>query len=456
MRPSRRILGAALLALTLLAVTAAAIMTALIVTPPQTVSALGQTVTVGTTSPSLSTEGPGEAVLFGRTLPTSVVFVGPVRPRVVLTDISLDAQVSGLLEPDRRGRAVTELGESLGQGWRRYFAWEIAVVAVVAVLLLGAIAGWRRFGWKKTLATILGGLVVAEVVNLGSIMVTAYTAPDILARVSSVGELVGRDAPRPIPPAEGPSRPTVDAVVMGDSTAAGQGGAPLASPGPTDEACGRSASAFARTLADVNGWEVDNLGCGGATIERGILHRQFAGGGWIPAQLATAKQAVGTQAVFVSVGANDLHWSALVALCAAADTCDDRALTAYFQRSLNAFTEAYYELLRQLASLPGDPVVVMNQYYAPFSPDAVDCLAGTGLTSEKVEVLLDRLAILNEVIANGAETFGYRTASPRFDGHELCTDQPYVQGPDEAAPLHPNARGHLVIALADEIALLEG
>jgi hypothetical protein len=30
-----------------------------------------------------------------------------------------------------------------------------------------------------------------------------------------------------------------------------------------------------------------------------------------------------------------------------------------------------------------------------------------------------------------------------------------VQGPDEEAPLHPNARGQLVIALADERALLE-
>ena len=114
----------------------------------------------------------------------------------------------------------------------------------------------------------------------------------------------------------------------------------------------------------------------------------------------------------------------------------------------------YYELLRQLATLPGDPLVLINRYYVPFDPE-LDCLEGLGLSREKIEVLLDRLATLNQVLANGAETFGYRSVQPDFGGHELCTDQSYVQGPDEPAPLHPNARGHLVIALADERTLLE-
>jgi hypothetical protein len=39
-------------------------------------------------------------------------------------------------------------------------------------------------------------------------------------------------------------------------------------------------------------------------------------------------------------------------LCGVSDRCDDRALTAFFQRSLDAFTQDYYELLRQLGALP--------------------------------------------------------------------------------------------------------
>ena len=70
-------------------------------------------------------------------------------------------------------------------------------------------------------------------------------------------------------------------------------------------------------------------------------------------------------------------------------------------------------------------------------------------------MLLDRLATLNQVLANGALTFGFLTAQPDFTGHELCTDQSYVQGSTDPAPLHPNARGQLAIALADERALLD-
>jgi hypothetical protein len=104
--------------------------------------------------------------------------------------------------------------------------------------------------------------------------------------------------------------------------------------------------------------------------------------------------------------------------------------------------------------MPGEPLILINQYYAPFDP-ALDCLVSIGLTAEKIGVLLDRLDTLNDVIANGARTFGYLTAKPDFTGHELCTNQSYVQGETDPAPLHPNARGQLAIALADERALLD-
>jgi len=41
-------------------------------------------------------------------------------------------------------------------------------------------------------------------------------------------------------------------------------------------------------------------------------------------------------------------------------------------------------------------------------------------------------------------------ADPPFAGHELCTADPYVQGPQDRAPLHPTATGELAIALADQ------
>jgi lysophospholipase L1-like esterase len=437
---------------TFLAVAAASIAFGLQVTPEQPVTALGQTMTVGTASPTLSTAGPGEVVLFGQSLPTRVDFIGPVRPRLVLTDITLDEQVADLFPAG--GPTPGELGDQLAGGWRRYFAWEIAFVTVAAIVLLGAIAGWRRYDGRRTIVVLVGGLIFVQAVNLSAIMVTAFTAPGILGQVRSLSELVGRQERPVVPPAEGPVLGTVQAIVMGDSTAAGLGGPPLPDATPEDEACERSTFAFAATLARVNEWNVENLACSGATIASGILGRQLARGDWIRPQLAVAKRVAAPEVVVVSVGANDMRWSGLVRLCAVSDACDDRAQTAYFQRSLDGFTRDYYDLLRQLSTLPGDPVVLINQYYAPFDPDELECLEEEGFTSEKVEVLLDRLRTLNTVLASGAETFGYLTTQPNFAGHELCTDQSYVQGLEDPAPLHPNARGQLVIALAVERALL--
>ena len=86
---------------------------------------------------------------------------------------------------------------------------------------------------------------------------------------------------------------------------------------------------------------------------------------------------------------------------------------------------------------------------APFGAN-LRCLASYGITATKVKVLASRLAQLNMVLAQGAETFGFGVTEPPFAGHELCTADPYVQGPGDPAPLHPTAAGELAIALADQ------
>jgi lysophospholipase L1-like esterase len=438
---------------TLFAITIASIAFGLRVTPLQNVSALGQTVGVGAAPPSLSLAGPGEVELFGQSLPTSVRFLGPNRPRLVLNSITLNQQVAGLFDPSTSDGSAQALGDRLAAGWTRYFAWEIAYVAVGALLLLGIVAGWRRhaWSWKKTLVTIAGGLVLVEAVNVGLIALTATSAPAKLHHVGSLGELVGRNEDAPIAVAPGPALVGVQAVVLGDSTAAGLGDAPLPDPTALDEVCGRSADAYALHLADVNRWKVRNLACSGATIRNGVLGPQTTGDRTIPAQLAVAKRATGATAIVVSVGANDLRWAPMIRLCAAFNECDDKASTLYYQQSLALFTRDYYELLRQLAALPNHPRVVINLYYAPFEATD-DCI--TGLTAAKITVLLDRLAGLNAVLAQGAKTFGYLVAEPDFTGHGVCSAQPYVQSLTDSAPFHPNATGELVIALADERALL--
>ena len=52
------------------------------------------------------------------------------------------------------------------------------------------------------------------------------------------------------------------------------------------------------------------------------------------------------------------------------------------------------------------------------------------------------------VHAEGAQVFGFGAADPPFTGHQLCSGDPWVQGPGDPAPLHPTATGELAIALA--------
>src|SRR5260221_701570 len=205
---------------------AVAIAVALKVTPQQTVTVAGQVIEVGASAPSLSLSGPGEVDLFGQSLPTNILFTGPVRPRLELSQISINSELTTFVQGDRPAGAERILGGRLADGWKRYFTWETVITGAGALILVGAVAGWRRMTHRTTLKLLVAGLVVAEAINLGAIMITAYSAPDLLRRAHSLNDLVGTETRLPRIRPVGPSLPGVQVVVMGDSTAAGAGLAP--------------------------------------------------------------------------------------------------------------------------------------------------------------------------------------------------------------------------------------
>ena len=433
----------------------ASITVALLVTPMQPVTVAGQTVRVGAAAPALSVSGPGELDLFGQRLPTTLRFLGPVRPRLALSSITLGQQLGSLFTAPRQGNPGQVIGQALAAGWTRYFIWETVVTGACALLLLGALTGWLRMSRRRTLLVLFAGLLFAEAVNLGGIMVTAYTAPARLRAVHSLTALAGRAAIPPVSPVSGTARPEVQAVVMGDSTAAGLGNSPLPHPSPQDKACYRSADTYAADLAKVNHWQVLNLACSGATIPAGILGPQHAGHITIPPQLAVAKKATRASVVIVSVGADDLRWSALLRLCTVTPACDNRPAVAYFQQRLASFAVNYYQMLQQLAALPSRPAVLVNLYYNPFDTSR-HCMDDVGLDPAKEKSLTGLLHALNSVLENGARAAGLTSVRPDFTGHRLCDPHPYVQGLHDSAPFHPTPAGELAIALADEQALRQG
>jgi lysophospholipase L1-like esterase len=417
------------------------------------VSAAGQTAQVGAAVPSLSFSGPGELDLFGEVMPTKPQFNGPIRPLLQLTHITINPQVAQLLRSDNPHKLELDLSQQLAQGWTRYFEWETLIAAGFAVVALIAVAGLRRQSHKKMAKTVVAGLVTVVAVNVGGVLLTASSTPGVLRSVRTLDDLVGAD------PLAAPQQtvtrplPGVQAVVIGDSTAAAVGNPPPSGATALDRACGRSGQSYAADLATVNHWNVLNLACSSATVQNGLLGVQVLGDGQVaPSQLVEAERATHAKVIIVSVGANDVEWSIMTRLCVASTVCDDKVSSAFFSKQIGDFTRSYYELLGDLAGLPGSPDILVNQYYSPFGAD-LRCLASYGITAAKEKVLLARLGQLNTVLAQGAQTFGFGVTDPPFAGHELCTADPYVQGPGDPAPLHPTAAGELAIALADQQAL---
>jgi len=423
------------------------------IAPLQTVSAAGQTAQVGAAFPSLSFSGPGELDLFGEVMPTKPQFEGPIRPLLKLTHITIDAQVAQLLRSDSPHALELNLSQQLAQGWTRYFEWETLIAAGFAVVALVAVAGIRRQSYKKMARTVGAGLVVVTAVNVGGVLLTASSTPQVLRSVKTLDDLVGAD-PLAAPPPDGARPlPGVQAVVIGDSTAAAVGNPAAGTATALDKACRRSTESYGADLAMVNNWNVLNLACSGATVQNGLLGVQVLGDGQVaPSQLAEAQRATHAKVIIVSVGADDVEWSIMTRLCVASAVCNDKVSSAFFSKEIGDFTRSYYELLGDLAGLPGSPAVLINQYYSPFGAD-LRCLATYGINAAKEKVLAARLGQLNTVLAQGAQTFGFGVTEPSFAGHELCTADPWVQGPGDPAPLHPTEAGELAIALADQQAL---
>jgi lysophospholipase L1-like esterase len=352
-----------------------------------------------------------------------------------------------MLRADGPSKVELTLSQQLAAGWERYFLWETLIAAGFAVVPLVAIAAVRKRPaiWKLLAA----GIVVVVTVNVGGIALTASGTPKVLRSVKTLDDLVGVDPLTGTAPA-GAAQPGVQAVVIGDSTAAGWGLPWGPNPTAEDEACGRSPESYAADLAAANQWNVLNLACGSATIENGLLGPEVLYNGDVaPPQLPLAAAATKAKLIIVSVGADDLSWSVMTQLCAASAVCDDKVSSAYFGQLLGTFTRNYYQLLSDLEGLPAHPAVLVNEYYSPFGQN-LGCLQQYGMTPAKAGVLLARLGQLNTVLAQGANLFGFGVAMPRFAGHELCTADPWIQGPSDPAPLHPNAAGELAIALADE------
>lgn len=449
-----------------LIISATSVLFASAVTPSKSIDTLGQHFTLQAATPDWSLSGHGEITVNTGTpqtfylLPTK--YYGPVR-----VHLSVDAPFQGsnlLNKAAIDHRLPPDVGAAFEAGFRSWLINFIAI-ALLTSLALGASAAFVLLLIKSDRRGAAIWLVVRSVAATASCLVVVsalfVAGSASIANAKSLDELVGHStlhlqAPR----ASGPDIKGYDAVSIGDSRSATQGGKPLKNASKEDSDCRRSSDSLAAQIGRIQNWRVLNLSCSSATIAEGLMGPQSRGGQSLPAQVSVVKKMTNIKAVFVTIGPNDLWWSRAIGLCYLADVCNDNLTTPDYQALLEKFKWNYHDLLTQLQGLTNGPngsrpTIVINGSYDVLEPGD-SCAATKGLTQDKIAMLASRNADLNKALQDGANLFGFKFVVPHLK--TLCdnlatTPGAEIRSPTDPDAFHPTDIGVMVMAMTDALAL---
>ncbi|MGZ4320153.1 MAG: hypothetical protein ACXVRD_12620, partial [Gaiellaceae bacterium] len=292
-------------------------------------------------------------------------------------------------------------------------------------------------------------------------------------------------------------------VSIGDSVASGEGNPEV--PGATSatwengsaaaEECHRSRwagpaqAALALEQADPHSSVTFvHLACSGATIMKGLLGPEFAGQGPVevdqPAQVDQLKSLVGKRevdALFLSVGANDVRFSDVVTSCLTDQNCDDPTIQGSAAQKFavdSARLPGHYDkLATALTGLGiGAERVYFSEYFDPTHDDAGAICDGTILfdwfknPSTKFSITGAEAQWASTTLVGGMNQIGAAAAAAhswnrvggitsQFIPHGYCAHDHWVvrvteslatQGlpPDKNGTLHPNHSGQAVYGTA--------
>ncbi|HLT10091.1 MAG TPA: GDSL-type esterase/lipase family protein [Micromonosporaceae bacterium] len=454
-----------------------------LLTPDQELTVVGQHLSVGARTPSLSISGPAQLVQIGNTQldiePLEVY--GPLRPRLTLGPVQRNAAAAAALDPDTNATVLDNAVRTIAEGFLHWYLWATLILIGFALAATGIAASIRMLItlrresrnhrepmsaaelWHRSTGQIRGMAVGAVLVSLlawGVCGALAYQgAVSGLREVNSLPQLVGRYYLSPSP--VGPAIEGYRGAVIGDSRASRLGGPLVPEPTAEDEICLRSTDSLAAEIGRQLQEPVLNLACPGASVTSGLRGPQVQSDVTLPPQVGVLKQVEDLRFVVVVIGPNDLAWVDQLLYCYAVEDCQDALTAGEFEYRLAAFDRAYGDLLRDLNDLPGSPQVIIVTSYDVFDPERFDSEAGCpdaigppgsrGLSRENVELLADRNQQLNDVLVTGAEKYGFTVANPVLT--PLCVETNEQVGPDlqglaDAHPFHPTAVGMIRMAAA--------
>ncbi len=235
-------------------------------------------------------------------------------------------------------------------------------------------------------------------------------------------------------------------AALGDSVAAGSG---LPDPVRGDKRCDRTFGAYAYEVANMRGLKVNHLACAGATMGD-LFSEEVLPGSNIPPQLDGAFANGTPELITITAGANDVRWSDFLHKCFVS-TCgtpaDDVAVNG-LMNALRVKTKHVFKSIERRSS-GSPPLTIMTGYYHPLSDRCAEL--EPRLTLQEIQWINLQTDRLNQTLARVAEHRSFAEFVPIdtvFEGHDICSDNPWVQGLDGQAPFHPTLKGQRAIARA--------
>lgn len=213
-------------------------------------------------------------------------------------------------------------------------------------------------------------------------------------------------------------------VAMGDSYASGVGAGDY-----DDSGCGRSANAYGPLLAEEFSADVDFVACGGAMVPD-IRSRQLS---------ALSED---TTHVTISVGGNDIGFGDIITTCVngSNDDCVDRIDQAE-RDARDHLTDELAGLYADMADAAPDARVIVVGYPKLFHEKKCGSAPGFSVVEQRRANTMAET--LNAITAEVADETGFDFADPvpHFEGHGICSPEPYLKGDDADGAYHPNAAG---------------
>jgi lysophospholipase L1-like esterase len=248
--------------------------------------------------------------------------------------------------------------------------------------------------------------------------------------------------PLPMPPRKKPtpSPERVEYAALGDSIAAGVG---LDSQGQ----CDRSTQAYPYRVAAARGLKLTHIACSGATLGD-LFTAQHISGPNPPPQIQAAFAGGTPELITITAGANDVQWVRFLGKCYAGTcgTTTDERIASGLRTALDIKLGVLFRSIER-RSQGSPPEVIMTGYYNPLSPEC--SAAEPRVTPEEITWLGEQIDALNQTLEDAAASRGYIRFVPiSFEGHGICSADPWVQGLNDPAPFHPTARGQRAIANA--------